>query len=334
MARADGLRFVGVSGGKYRRVAGRSVWQQLSDLTTLALNLRDLVAIAVGTLECIWQLTWFRPTVIFNKVGPAGLPLGLAARLLGIHMVIHEPDVVPGLANRVLSGWAAKIAVGFPTEYYEGRFPIGKLVFTGTPVPDAESAGEGADGREQLGFTPNRSLVLVTGGSQGAMALNTAVVKILPELLKFTQVYHLTGTRDHTRIVTATTGSPSGYRSAAQVSVQDMKRALAAADVVVARAGAGTIAELAILAKPVILVPNREAAAHQVANAAALEQAGAALVVRDSQPSELLEAIARVLSMRAEQRRLSTQIATFAHPDAATRLADLILAVAARGTAA
>lgn len=334
LARAANVRFVGVYGGKYRRVAGQNVWGKLADISTLALNLRDLAAIAIGTVECIWQLARFRPEVIFNKVGPAGIPVGLAARLLGIHMVIHEPDVVPGLANRLLSGWAAKIAVGFPTEYYQRRFPVGKLVFTGTPVPQADREGEPGAMRKRLGFTSTRPLLLVTGGSQGAMALNSAVIAMLPQLLAVTQVYHLTGARDHSRVGKETHGAPAGYRAEASLHFQEMKAAIATADVVVARAGAGTIAELAILAKPVILVPNREAAAHQIANAAALEQAGAALVVRDTEPPALLEAITRVLSARSEQRRLSEHIAAFAAPQAADRLAALIQAVAIRGTAA
>lgn len=334
MARDANLRFVGVYGGKYRRIAGRSLWGKLGDISTLALNLRDLAAIAVGTLECIWQLARFRPQVIFNKVGPSGIPVGMAARLLGIHMVIHEPDVVPGLANRLLSGWAAKVAVGFPVEYYDQRFPVGKLVFTGTPVPDADGAGEPSATRQHLGFKANRALVLVTGGSQGATALNSAVIAILPQLLQSAQVYHLTGTRDNARVLKQTHGSSRGYRAEATIPIQDMKAAIAAATVVVARAGAGTIAELANLAKPVILVPNREAAAHQIANAAALEVAGAAVVVRDTESQSLLEALSHLISDRSEQRRLSEHITTFAHPDAAERLAALIQAVAMRGTAA
>jgi UDP-N-acetylglucosamine--N-acetylmuramyl-(pentapeptide) pyrophosphoryl-undecaprenol N-acetylglucosamine transferase len=327
LARAAGLRFVGVLGGKYRRDASQAWWQRLVDLPTLLLNLRDLIAIAVGTLQCLWWLGRFRPAVIFNKVGPAGLPVGLAARLLAIPTVIHEPDITPGLANRTLSRWAATIAVGFPTEYYR-RFPAHKLVFTGTPVQAMATAGERAAARSHFGFQPDRSLVLVTGGSQGAVALNSAVIGILPELLALTQIHHLTGSRDHQRVAAQTKEAPAGYRLDADLPVKEMQQALAAADVVVARAGANTIAELAILAKPTILVPNREAAAHQLANAAALEKAGAALVVDDTNPQALLEAVARVLSARSQQRRLSDHIAGFAHPDAASRLAELILAAA------
>lgn len=333
LARDAGLRFVGVFGGKFRRDASRAWWQRLIDLPTLLRNLRDLFAIGLGTLQCLWQLARFRPAVIFNKVGPAGLPVGLAARLLGIPMVIHEPDVVPGLANRVLSRWAVKVAVGFPAEAYQ-HLPASKLVFTGTPVQTLAAVGERAAGREHFGFQSSKSLILVTGGSQGATALNTALIKILPELLAFTQVHHLTGTRDHRRVVEQTQGVGVGYRSDPSLPLPDMQLALAAADVVVARAGANTIAELANLAKPTILVPNHEAAAHQVANAATLEQAGASLVVRDTNPPALLEAVASILSTRTEQRRLSSHITAFAHPDAADRLAALILAAATRGTAA
>jgi UDP-N-acetylglucosamine--N-acetylmuramyl-(pentapeptide) pyrophosphoryl-undecaprenol N-acetylglucosamine transferase len=326
LARAAGLRFVGVLGGKYRRDASQAWWQRLADLPTLLLNLRDLIAIAVGTLQCLWWLGRFRPAVIFNKVGPAGLPVGLAARLLGIPTVIHEPDITPGLANRTLSRWAATIAVGFPTEYYR-RFPAHKLVFTGTPV-QAAAAGERVAARRHFGFQSDRPLVLVTGGSQGAVALNSAVMSILLELLALAQIHHLTGSRDHQRVAAQTKEAPAGYRLDADLPVKEMQQALAAADVVVARAGANTIAELAILAKPAILVPNREAAAHQLANAAALEKAGAALVVDDTNPQALLEAVVRVLSARSQQRRLSDHIAAFAHPDAADRLAELILAAA------
>jgi UDP-N-acetylglucosamine--N-acetylmuramyl-(pentapeptide) pyrophosphoryl-undecaprenol N-acetylglucosamine transferase len=326
LAGAAGLRFVGVAGGKYRRDASQGFWRRITDLPTLLRNLRDLLAITAGSLQCIWQLGRFRPAVIFNKVGPAGLPVGLAARLLGIPMVIHEPDIIPGMANQLLSRWAAKVAVGFPVEYYR-RFPQGKLVFTGIPVQALSDLGTKKALRQQLGLRPDRSLVVVTGGSQGATALNTALITILPQLLSFTQVYHLTGKRDAVRVADQTRSVEDGYYHQDSLPLLEMQRALAAADAVVARAGANTIAELAALGKPTILVPNREAAAHQLANAAVLEQAGAALVVNDTDPHALLEAISRVLTTQAEPRRLSDHIAVFAHPDAADRLAELIISV-------
>lgn len=327
------IPYVGIFGGKLRRYPGAGFWRNLSDISNLILNLRDIFLIAIGILQSLWILQRFRPEAIFNKVGTAGLPVGIAARILGIPMVLHEPDITPGLGNRILSRWAAAIAVGFPPEHY-AAFPQKKLTFTGNPVQPAMLAGSSKHALERLKLSNDLPLVLIVGGSQGAVAVNDAILVALPALLKEAHVYHITGEYDLERvkseaIAKGTPPTENGYRIDSFLPIDQMADAYAAADLVVARAGANTIAELAALGKAVILVPNHQAAAHQVANAKILFDAHAA-VTAPEEGTALLKAMLNLIDLPFERKRLSAAINTFSRPDAAKRIADLVEQVAKR----
>ena len=328
LAHTANLPFRGIEGGKLRRLPGAGFWRNLIQLDSMILNLRDSVLIAIGAIQAFWILRRYRPDVIFNKVGPAGIPVGIAAHILQIPMVIHEPDFTPGMANRILARWATRIAVGFPVKLYTA-FPAAKLVYTGTPVQPAVLKGDHKRGRKNFGFSQKRPLILVVGGSQGAHSLNQAIMTVLPGLLWDTQVHHIVGSHDYRRL-SRQAAHFEGYRVDEFLSVPEMADAYAAADIVIARGGANTIAELAALHKPTILVPNREAAAHQIQNAARLAEAGAALAISDEYPDELLAAVRQLLSSHTEQEHLAKGIAPFNVPEAATKLANLITEAVAK----
>ena len=327
--RQAGLRFAGILGGKYRRAPQAAWWHRFTDIGSLLLNLRDILLIAIGSVQSLWLLGRFRPDAVFNKGGSVGLPVGLACRLLRIPMVIHEPDIIPGLGNKLLARWATAIAVGFPPELYP-QLPAAKLSYTGNPVRPEVVAGEQAP----FSLSTDRPVVAIVGGSQGAARINAAVVAILPELLKIAQVVHVTGAhdRDHTAKAVANLHlpDPSGYQAVEFLPIAELGGLYRAATLVVARAGANTIAELAALGKPAIILPNHQAAAHQIANARWLAQASAAVVLADEQPQPLLAAITELLASPAHLQALSTHIAACNTPNAAERLADLILQAAAQ----
>lgn len=324
LAVAAGLEFRAVWGGKLRRTAGIGLWRNLVNISTTLLNLRDLLYIGVGVFQCLWILWRFHPDAIFNKVGPSGIPVGVAARILGVPMVLHEPDVIPGWGNRFLSRWAVVVATGFPIEQQRG-LPLPKLRYTGTPVQATILKGKAAAGRKLAGFTGRRPVILTVGGSQGAVALNTALVQALPELLKTADVLHITGRLDAQRIETLTADiDPAHYRHLPFLDTPALADVYATADLIVARAGASTIAEVAAVGKPMVLVPNRQAAAHQIANATALEDAGAALVVHED-AAELIRAVSRGMSNQRVRNRLVAAAHQFYVPDASERLADVIL---------
>ena len=322
-----GLAFAPIRAGKLRRRA--------RNLSTLWLNMRDLLLTLIGTYEAFRVLRKFKPDVIFLKGGFVCLPVGLAAHLLRLPYVIHESDIHPGLTNRILSRWATKIAVGFPVKHYHD-FDLSRLVFTGTPVRPQLLSAHRLEGLAAFKLDSSLPVILVTGGSQGARQINDVVVAALPELLERYQVIHQTGEGEIERIKFAVSRLKlplrNRYRPVAFL-LSEMPSALAAADLLIARAGAQTIAEAAILGKPTVLIPNYQSAAHQQENAKVLSRAGAARVLDGSKltPQRLVGEVTRILDDPKEQAALERGIMSFGRPTAADELAKLILAVGSNG---
>lgn len=333
LAGAAGLRFAAISSGKFRRLHGTGRLRQLLNPTTIGPNLLDLLKVLAGVIQSLRLIGRYDPDMIFAKGGFVGLPVGIAARLMGRPFVIHESDLEPGLANRILGRWAAAVAVGFPAEYYRAWPTRSPKTFTGNPVRPELLRYHRLEGVKHFNFDERRPVVLVTGGSLGAASLNEAVVGCLEQLLETAQVIHLTGESDidHVRFVLRRSGllEHPGY-VVKPFLAGDMGLALAAADVVVARAGAGTIAELAVLGKPTILVPNTQMAGHQVANARLLGRRDAARIIYGERlkPALLLAEIRRLLDSPDEAERLAEHLRGFAQPEAGRELARLIMSLA------
>jgi UDP-N-acetylglucosamine--N-acetylmuramyl-(pentapeptide) pyrophosphoryl-undecaprenol N-acetylglucosamine transferase len=329
-----GMNFAAIRAGKFRRTqaAGAGVLAKVLDPRTLGPNARDALRAVAGVADA-WQiLRRFRPDVVFLKGGFVSVPVGLAARALRIPYVIHESDVSPGLANRILGKWAEKIAVGFPARSYR-EFERSRLVFTGNPVRSELAQATRAEGLAKLGLDEDVPVLFVTGGSAGAAQINNAVLAALPRLLEFCQVVHLTGEgelarvkfelRRHIKLDSHARYHPYGFLMA------EMAPALAAADVVVARAGANTVAELAMLGKPTVLIPNSHMAGHQVENARMLSRSGAVRVLDGEKltTERLVGEIKRLIENREELERLVQAMRQFYQPAAAEELAAVILAV-------
>ena len=326
---AAGLDFASIKAGKFRRLHGVGLVKKLLNPATLQLNARDMGRMTSGLASSVKILRAWKPDVVFVKGGFVGLPVGLAARLLGIPYVIHESDVSPGLTNRVLGRWAFKVATGFPTKGYRD-FSADKLVYVGNPVRAELLRAHRLDGLVKFKLDQRLPVILVTGGSQGATAINDAVLEAAPLLLGHCQIIHLTGETDFERVKFefsrlklehAERYHPFGFL------LGEMAKALAAADVVVARAGANTIAELAALGKPTVLIPNYLMAGHQVENARQLARVGAVRVIDEPRltPELLAGEIDRILGSTKEQKQLSEAIGAFAKPDANEELAKLII---------
>lgn len=332
IVKARGLEFAAIKAGKFRRLHSASLVEKLLDLQTLGPNAADAVRTVAGVGDSLKILRRFKPDVLFLKGGFVCVPVGLAARILRLPYVVHESDVAPGLANRILSKWAAKIAVGFPVKSYQDFDPQ-KLVFTGNPVRAEITKAHRLEGLAQFRLDEQLPVVFVTGGSSGARQINDVVVAALPQLLDFAQVIHLTGEGELERVkfVVGRLGklANAGRYHVYGFLMAEMAAALAVADIVVARAGANTIAELAVLGKPTVLIPNYEMAGHQVANARVLARQGAVRVLDGSKLTAdgLVGEMKRLVGDEAEQKRLSEGISKLAKPDAAEELAQLILTV-------
>ena len=332
IAKNANISFAAIPAGKFRRLHDATLVNKLLNPQTLGANLVDSTKLVRGILGSLVLLRRFKPDVVFIKGGYVGLPVGLAAHLLRIPYVVHESDVSPGLTNRILAKWASKIAVGFPEKMYKD-FPKDRIEFVGNPVREDILKGHRLAGMTEFGLDDSLPVILVTGGSQGAAPLNDVVVGALPALLEFAQVIHLTGDTELGRVL---------FNVSRQTKLKNTERyhafafmgaeialALASADIVVSRAGANTVAELAALRKPTILVPNYLMAGHQLVNAKLLARLGAVRVLdeRSINPASLVAEIQGILGSEEAQLRLSNAIGKLARPNAARDLARIILAV-------
>ena len=330
------LRIRKVIAGKLRRYTNFTFMMYLQHFDVVLKNILDFFKNIVGFFQSFFRLAFNRPDVIFFKGGFVCLPVGMAAKLLRIPYVIHDSDAAPGLTNRLLAKRATKIATGMPLEYYS--YPADRAEWTGIPISEEFSPVTEAKQRalkKELGFDEKKPLIVVTGGSQGAQHINEAMREILPEVLKFSSVGLIAGRKHYEDMVDLKKYEEwdkaklqSNFRMWEFSSV--MNELLGAADVVVSRAGMTTIAELATLGKPVILVPfEKLPGGHQLKNAERLERGNAVLMVKDGDmvenPNLLLEAIRTLVRSPKKREELSEKLHTESKTDAAARLADILI---------
>ncbi len=286
--------------------------------------------VIIGFAQSFVKLVLWRPDVVFTKGGYVCLPVGLAAKILGIPLVIHDSDAHPGLTNRVLSKWATAIATGAPLEYYS--YPKAISRYIGIPIANEFhpfSMSERQVARELWGIDPNRPLIVITGGGLGATRINDVVVETLPDLLVLGSVVLVAGAGQYDELRSLTPPNDSHFQLQAFIS-NGMAALLGGANVVVTRAGATTILELAALAKPTILIPNGKlTGGHQLKNAVVYSDAGAVVVVDEQSmidnPAVLRQAIKRILTEPETSAAMTKKFSTFAKPHAARDMADMIL---------
>lgn len=322
-----------IHAGKLRRYNRLPLWRQITRPSILFPNILDLFRVAAGFIESVFRLVVWRPDVVFTKGGYVCLPVGMAARLLKIPLVIHDSDAHPGLTNRLLAKSAAAIATGAPLHHY--RYPKEKSHYVGIPI-SSDFRPLKADARkvmkQKLGFDDKQPLLVVTGGGLGAKRLNDTVVAVLDELLKVTSVLLISGTAQYDELTLKVPAETDRFQLKAFVS-GGMAEVLGAADIVVTRAGATTIMELAALAKPTILVPNAYlTGGHQLKNAAAFAEHGAVMVLDeddlDLQPSLLTQTVRELLLDTKKMQHMQRSFFAYAKPHAARDVAKLLISAA------
>ena len=326
---------VAAAGFPATAISGRGFRRRLS----LA-NLVAACALARGVWQCWWILGRTSPRVVLAQGGYVSAACALAARLRRVPVVVLEANATAGAANRLTARWAVACAVAFE------ETKLAKAVLTGLPVraaiaalhPDSGRDASAAGARAALGLEDGRRLVLVIGGSQGSTRLNAAVGGVCRLLADRSDlaVRHVTG-HGATASKSPAPGQPgSGALQYAAVPYEhDMPAALAAADLVVSRAGGSALAELTLAGRASVLVPMPGATDdHQTANAAVLAGAGAAVVVPESEldGSRLAATVCDLLADPAELRRMQAAAASLAEPQAARRVAELLRTAAGEGT--
>lgn len=309
LVEAFGLPYCGISSGKLRRYF---------DLK----NFTDPFRVLRGYFEARRIIRRFQPDVIFSKGGFVAVPVALAAKHCHVPVVAHESDMTPGLANRLSAPSATKICCNFPeTLRY---LPKGKAVLTGSPIRAELLTGTREKGLAYAGLSGDKPVLLVIGGSLGAVHINEAVRGALTELLETFDVIHLCGKGN----VEETLQGTAGYVQYEYVD-QPLKDLFAAATIVISRAGANAICELLALKKPNLLIPLSAAASRgdQILNAASFEKQGYSMVL----PEEALSKerlLQDVRTLYEERTRFTEAMGKADGADAVQKIADIIDAAA------
>ncbi len=327
---AAGFRIATVKAGKLQRYVSLK-------------TVKGVVRVPIGMAQAVKIVREFRPDAAFTSGGYVAVPAGLAAKLNGTPLLLHQQDVPPNLSNKLIAPLATRISVAFADS--QRYFPARKTLLLGNPIRQeilAVRQQPVAEARALLGFDPALPLLLVTGGSQGARYLNAVTVRALPTLLQQCQVLQISGqklfaeTQQQADEVTAQLDSAlrSRYRLVPYLS-EEMPLALRAAEIVICRAGAATLSELAILGKPSILVPLPPAlgSSPQEINADTFARAQAADVVRndDLTPTSLQAHIQALLQTPGRLQEMQQALQQFARPTATQDIAAAV-ATLARGT--
>lgn len=311
-----GVEFFAVPSGKLRRA-----------LTPA--NAADAFRVLAGYFASRRILAELRPRLLFSKGGYVSVPPCYAAADLGIPVFTHESDLTPGLATRLNARRAEKVLLSWErTASYLSGAARAKATAVGNPVRRAIGSGDADKGRAWLGFGPGIPVVLVLGGSQGALEVNRLVEAILPGLKGKAAIAHQTGPGN------PAAEPPGPYYRGFEFVGSELPDILAASSMVVGRAGAGTVWESSIAGLPMILIPlaGRESRGDQVDNARMLEEHGAAVcLVGDGATPERLAGELAALAGDPERRRSMAQAArSLARPDAAEKIASMLLERVAR----
>ncbi|MBI4300836.1 MAG: undecaprenyldiphospho-muramoylpentapeptide beta-N-acetylglucosaminyltransferase [Chloroflexi bacterium] len=275
-----------------------------------------------------WQvLRRFRPKAVLSTGGYVSVPVGLAAWLLRVPLVVYLPDVAPGWAVRLLARFARRVAV--TSEASRAYLPPAKVVVTGYPVRAVFGSASKEEAQRKMGLDPVLPTLLLWGGSRGARSLNRALGVVLAEVLDLCQVLHVCGTEDEAEFQARREALPAELRERYHVHAylyDDLPLAMVAADLAVSRAGASIMGEFPVAGLPSILVPYPYAGGHQWLNAKALVDGGAAEIIEDADlEARLLPAVRDLI---CDQERLAGMAAAcrrLARPDAAREIARLLL---------
>jgi UDP-N-acetylglucosamine--N-acetylmuramyl-(pentapeptide) pyrophosphoryl-undecaprenol N-acetylglucosamine transferase len=335
LAGEAGIEFIAIASGKLRR-SSRGV----RGLLTVA-NVRDVFRVPIGVLQALRTVRRFRPDVVLSTGGYVAVPIAVAAGLLRRPVIVHEQTVTFGLANRLSARFARVIALSF-----DGSADMvpsamrSKVVVTGNPVRSEILSGDRERGVAGFAIDPadgDLPVLFVTGGAQGSRMVNTAVRDALDALTDECVIIHQCGGNDAEALASHHASLPPVAQRRwvlrPFLTASEMGDAYALADVVVARAGAGTVTEVCVLGKATVFVPLVPTSHdEQTRNAQRVVDAGGALIVRqaDCRADTLLATVEPLLRDRERRVEMSHAARSLAKPDATAALADLVDRLGAR----
>jgi UDP-N-acetylglucosamine--N-acetylmuramyl-(pentapeptide) pyrophosphoryl-undecaprenol N-acetylglucosamine transferase len=324
IAGSQGIRFAAIQTGKLRR------YLALETMT-------DMLRLPVGLAQAFLQVRRFKPDVIFSTGGNVSVPTVVAGSRIA-PILTHEQTAQVGIANKIAARFAKRFAASYDETAKIARTLHDHVVVTGNPVRASLGSGDASRAWAHFGLTPGLPVIFVTGGARGASAVNERIEALLPGLLDGAQVVHQAGPAsandDAARLATLRESWPEDYRKRYVVTEflgPEIADLYAIADIVIGRAGAGTVAELAFLGKPSILIPLPGTwGDEQRKNAAVLVRNDAAIVLEqaDTDAAMLGEVIEALLDDPTRRHRMGANASKVSRPDAAARLADELLALA------
>ncbi|OHA92961.1 MAG: hypothetical protein A3H52_02800 [Candidatus Zambryskibacteria bacterium RIFCSPLOWO2_02_FULL_39_26] len=321
----NNIKFIRTNAGKIRK--SRSI-------QNIILNFFDLFKTALGVIGAIWRIFVIYPDVIFGKGAYASFPALFAGKILRIPVVIHESDSSPGKVNSWAGKFARRIAISYPEAI--NFFPKEKTAYTGNPVRKEVQQALSVGAAEFFGFNKDIPTIFVIGGSQGSKFINEVIIRILPELVKKYQVIHHTGVNnikivEESRDVVLTEKElKKRYKPIAYLNVLTLRMAAGLADIIISRAGS-TIFEIALWAKPSIIIPIPEPTSHdQKNNAYSYARSGACSVIEEKNlvGGVLLSEIERILGNPEEKQKMINSARAFARKDSAALIANEIMSIA------
>lgn len=293
------IKFITILSGKWRRYFSYR-------------NFIDIFNVGGAFFQAFWLLHKERPNLVMSAGAFVSVPLVWVAKLMHIPVLIHQQDLRPGLANRLMAGAANLVTVTFPNSL---KVYGTKAVLTGNPyflptLPSKEAVFK------EYNLDLNRSLILIFGGGTGSLSINEAVEKNLDELLKITQIIHLSGEGKKVG------ESRPGYFTTEFLSYVKLLSVMLVSEIVVARPGLGTLTDLSALKKASILVPMPNS--HQEDNAKACSDSGAAVYVEQKDlDSKLIRLVGDLLNSASRREELEIKMATIIKPGAASTIVDL-----------
>ena len=348
------LRYLGAP-GNFRKLLvanGVSVSKILSAKLRRYFDLRnflDFILFPISIIQAFWKVFWIMPDVLFSKGGPGSLPVVIACKFYQIPVIVHDSDSTIGLANKLALSFADRVAVSFVSAAEEiigmqknakkAESFRAKISFTGNPIRPSLFKGDILDkqtAKKILGFESEKPLILILGGSQGSSTINDFMLNIAGELVKDWQILHQTGIDNFESVKSELAVVLKGFGEEEKSRYKiipyfekNMKDAYSTADIVVSRASAGSIFEIAAFGKPSILIPLREkvVGVHQIRNAYEYAKNGATVVIEEEnlKPHIFISQLSKIASDADLLKKMSEAARNFSKLDAAEKITEEII---------
>lgn len=313
----EGVKVKTIITGKYRRYFSLK-------------NVIDFFKIPIGFFQALFFVFIYAPDLVFSKGGYGSFPVVVASRCLFVPIFLHESDATPGLASKLESKVAKEIFTSFEETDY---FPVKKRVCVGNPVREEILGGSLEKAKQIFQLEGERPLIFIMGGSQGSEPINNLILEILPELLADFEIVHQAGRRNYKSVkaeaeVLMNEETSHYYHLLPFLNELELKHILAAADLVISRAGSGSLFEIASVAKPSILVPLPDSAQnHQFKNAYEFAEYGGGEVLEQQnlKPHFFLERLKYFFDRPEVLKLMARNAKKFARPKSASIIANYIL---------